>query len=85
MANINIRIDDTLKARFYALCDDLGLAPAAAIGIFVKTAVNQNRIPFELTLDPFYSRENQEWLVRSLAQLQSGKAQTRELIEVADE
>jgi len=39
---------------------------------------------FALTEDPFYSKENQGFLMRSLAQLQSGQAQVCELIEVEE-
>ncbi|MCL2321519.1 MAG: type II toxin-antitoxin system RelB/DinJ family antitoxin [Oscillospiraceae bacterium] len=49
--NINIRIDEGLKQNFDNLCNDLGLTITTAITIFAKTAVRQQKIPFEISLD----------------------------------
>ena len=40
------------------------------------------RIPFEVSVDPFYSLENQAVLERSIKQLESGHGVERELVEV---
>ena len=53
--NINIRMDDKLKQQFDHLCNELGLNMSTAITIFAKTMVRQQKIPFEIALDPFYS------------------------------
>ena len=49
--NINIRMDETLKRDFDALCNDLGLTMTAAFTIFAKTVVRRQRIPFEISKD----------------------------------
>ena len=49
--NINIRIDEDLKREFDNLCSELGLTMTAAINIFAKTVVRQQRIPFEIALN----------------------------------
>ena len=51
---------------------------------FFKTAVRENRVPFELSADPFYSKENMEELERRVADIHSGKdtLKEHELIEV---
>lgn len=46
--NINIRMDSDLKQQFEAFCDDMGMTMTTAINIFVKKAVRENRIPFEV-------------------------------------
>ena len=46
---------------------------STAINIFLKTVVRENRIPFELTADPFYSKYNIEELERRVANIRSGK------------
>ena len=53
--NVNIRMDETLKQQFDHLCNELGLNMSTAINIFAKTMVRQQKIPFEISLDPFYS------------------------------
>ena len=49
--NINIRMDDTLKQQFDHLCKELGLNMSAAVNIFAKTMVRQQKIPFDVSLD----------------------------------
>jgi DNA-damage-inducible protein J len=46
--------------------------------------VRENRIPFELSADPFYSKENIAELERRVADIRSGKSTLKEheLIEV---
>ncbi len=42
------------------------------------------RIPFEVSVDPFYNVENQRILARSIKQLNSGHGTEHELIEVSE-
>ncbi len=51
MANVNvtIRMDETLKKQADELFSDLGLSLSAAINTFIKQAVREQRIPFEIT------------------------------------
>ena len=46
--NINIRIDDDLKRESEDLFRYLGLTMSSAITMFLRTAVNNDGIPFEL-------------------------------------
>lgn len=84
MAQISLRVDDNLKRSAERTFDDIGLSMSTAINIFLKTVVRENRIPFELSADPFYSKENMEELERRVADIQSGKSTLKEheLIEV---
>lgn len=36
-----------------------------------KKVCSENKIPFEFSLDPFYSKENMERLRKSIAQMES--------------
>lgn len=49
--SINVRMDETLKQQFDALCNELGLNMSTAVNIFAKTMVRQQRIPFEIGLE----------------------------------
>jgi len=51
---------------------------------FVKQAVRQGRIPFEITTntDPFYSDSNMYILRQSIADAEAGKLTEHDLIEV---
>ena len=84
MAQVNIRIDDNLKQRADSLFDELGLNMTTAVNIFVRQAVRQGSIPFEITIntDPFYSVSNMKILLQSIADADAGKLTEHELIEV---
>lgn len=51
MANVNvtIRMDSELKKQAETLFNDLGLNLSSAINIFIRQAVREQAIPFELT------------------------------------
>ncbi len=78
----NIKIDADLKQQAQALFADLGMNLSTAINIFLKQAVRERSIPFHVG-DPFYSKANQEYLARIVAEVESGKAKlaTHELLE----
>lgn len=59
MAQISLRIDDDVKKNAEMTLDEIGLSMSTAITIFLKTVVREQRIPFELTADPFFP--NQIW------------------------
>ena len=49
MANINIRMDDTLKKHAELLFNDLGMNMTTAINVFLRQSVRENKIPFEIS------------------------------------
>ena len=83
MAQVNFRIDDTIKAKAESVCTAMGLTMSSAISIFLTKVANEKRIPFEVSVDPFYSEEHIAMLEKRIADMQSGKnTHERELIEV---
>lgn len=84
MAQISLRVEDSLKQGAERTLNDIGLSMSTAINIFLKAVVRENRIPFELTADPFYSKENMDELERRVARLRSGKSTLKQhdLLEV---
>lgn len=51
MANINIRVDDNVKAQAQELFKTLGLDTTTAINIFLRQSIRENKIPFEIKAD----------------------------------
>ena len=49
--NINIRMDAELKRQFEEFCDDVGLTVTAAITVFARKVVREQKIPFEISGD----------------------------------
>lgn len=87
MAQINLRVDDDVKYNAERTLNDIGLSMSAAINIFLKTVIRENRIPFELSADPFYSKANIDELEKRVSNLRTGKSTLKEheLIKVDDE
>ncbi len=83
--NISIRIDEELKKQFEKFCSDTGMTMTTAFNIFVKKAVKEQRIPFEITADPFYSAANMERLEKAVKDIEEGKITVHDIIEVEDE
>ncbi len=48
-SNINIRVNSQLKKEAEELFKDLGLSMSSAINLFLKTSVNCDGIPFEIS------------------------------------
>jgi DNA-damage-inducible protein J len=75
MANVNIRVDDTLKSKAEEIFSELGLSMSAATNVFYRQVVRYGGIPFELRVnDPFYSAENQARLQKSISDYESGRS-----------
>jgi DNA-damage-inducible protein J len=73
MAQVNVRVDDSIKAKAESACEDMGLTMSAAINIFLTKVANERRIPFEVSADPFYSEENLAELARRIADAKLGR------------
>lgn len=83
MAQVNFRIDDTIKAKAESVCTAMGLTMSTAINIFLTKLANEQRIPFEVSVDPFYSEEHIDMLEKRIADMKAGrKIHERELVEV---
>ena len=83
MAQVNIRIDDDLKARADNIFEELGINMTTAFTLFIRQTIRQGGIPFEITTrtDPFYNEENLRVVRQSIKEAEEGKLTTHELIE----
>ena len=72
-AMVNFRMDKTLKKEMEQACKEMGLSMTAAFTIFATKVSREKRIPFEVAVDPFYSKKNQARLKESIAELKDGK------------
>lgn len=79
--NVNIRMEESLKRDFDKFCSDVGMSMTTAICIFAKKTVKEQKIPFEITADPFYSSENIKRLEKAINDLNNGKGTKHELME----
>lgn len=49
--NLNIRINKELKSQADSLFSELGLSLSAAVNVFIRQAIRQGKIPFEISLN----------------------------------
>ena len=75
--NVTLRIDEDLKADAEALFEDIGLSLNAACRIFLKRAVQEQRIPFEVRRPDRKTR-------KALADAEQGKDVSKSFDTVED-
>ena len=62
-------------------CAELGLSMSAAFTVFAKKVGREKRIPFEISVDPFYSESNMAHLSSGMNALNAGNGVEHEPIE----
>lgn len=85
---VSVRMDETLKQDFDCVCQELGMTMTTAITMLAKKMTREKRLPFEVSIDPFYSESNQKALERSIEQAKRGQIVVKslnELEQMADE
>lgn len=83
MVNVNFRLDEDVKKSMEQVCAELGLSMSAAFTIFAKKVGREKRIPFDVSIDPFYTESNIHYLEEKMAAYRAGrlKLSEHELIE----
>ncbi len=82
--NVNFRMDADLKKSMEQTCSELGMSMTTAFTIFAKKVSRERRIPFDVSIDPFYSEQNIRYLEQIANDVAQGKAHfaEHELLEV---
>ena len=80
---VNFRLDTELKKNMEALCEEMGITLTTAFTIFAKKMVREQRIPFIVSAEPFYSDANMKHLNSVIEDIESGRSvlKEHELIE----
>ena len=79
---VNFRMDEDLKRNMEDICKDLGISMTTAFTIFAKKMTREKRIPFDVSVDPFYSESNMAHQRRGVEALNAGKGIEHDIIEV---
>ncbi len=79
---INFRIDETTKKQMEQICNELGITMSTAFNIFAKKMIREKRIPFDVSIDPFYSESNMKALSKSIKELEEGKVVVKTMEEL---
>ena len=83
VVNVNFRLDEDDKKAMEQVCAEIGLSMSAAFTIFAKKVGRERRIPFDVSIDPFYSESNMRYLEQKMSDYKAGKLRLaeHELIE----
>lgn len=82
---LNVRMDAELKKGLEQFCADVGMNTSVLVTMFAKKVVREQKLPFKVGTDPFYSEANMERLRRGIAALNAGLGVEHELTEAEDE
>lgn len=83
-STVTIRMDEDLKRSFDCICNELGITMSTAITMLAKKMTRENRLPFDVAVDPFYSESNVRYLEGIMKDVRNRTAHfaEHELIEV---
>lgn len=86
VVNVNFRMDADLKKNMEQACSELGMSMTTAFTIFAKKVSREKRIPFDVSVDPFYSESNMRYLEKIAQDIAQGRAHfaERELSEIEE-
>lgn len=76
--SVNFRMDADLKRSMEEVCAELGMSMTTAFTIFAKKMSREKRIPFEVSVDPFFSESNLRYLRDVISDIESGRAKLSE-------
>ena len=79
---VNIRIDEDLKKSMEHTCQLLGMNMTTAFTIFARKMSREKRIPFEVSVDPFYSDSNLAAIDEAAKQIELGQVVVKTIEEL---
>ena len=81
---VNFRMDEDLKKGMETACRDMGMSMTTAFTIFATKVSREQRIPFEVAVDPFYSEANMQRLRKSMIQMETKGGTIHDISEFGD-
>ena len=79
---VNIRMEEDLKKSMELTCQSLGMNMTTAFTIFAKKMSREKRIPFEVSVDPFYSNNNMTAIDEAARQIERGQVVIKTIEEL---
>ena len=78
---VNVRMDEDVKKSMEETCKELGITMSTAFNIFARKMCRE-KIPFEVSVDPFYLESNIKAIEESIKQLKEGKVVVKTMEEL---
>ena len=79
---VNIRMDEDLKKSMENTCRNLGMNMTTAFTIFAKKVSREQRIPFDVSVDPFYSERNMTAIDEAAERIKQGRVVVKTMEEL---
>lgn len=79
---VNVRMDEDVKKNMEETCKELGITMSTAFNIFARKMCREKRIPFEVSIEPFYLENNIKVIEESIKQLKEGKVVIKTIEEL---
>lgn len=79
---VNVPMDENLRKNMEQTCQELGMNMTTAFTIFAKKVSREKRIPFDVSIDPFYSESNLQAIAESLEQAKQGQVIVKSMEEL---
>ena len=76
--NVNFKLDADVKKSMEKACSEMGLSMSTAFTIFARKVGREKRIPFAVSVDPFYSESNIRYLEQKMKDYKAGRLQFAE-------
>lgn len=73
--NLTIKVDENDRKRFEVFCNETGMNVSSAVNMFIKAVLRENKIPFEIKFDPFYSEKNVKYIEKIVSDINNKKTQ----------
>lgn len=81
---VNVRMDEDVKKSMEETCKELGITMSTAFNIFARKMSREKRIPFEVSVDPFYLENNMKAIEESIKQIKEGKVVVKTIEELEE-
>jgi Predicted glycosyl hydrolase len=80
--NLTIKLDKEVRDEFSSLCNEIGISMAAALNALVKQSIRQQSMSFTIRDVNGITFEDAQELKRRMKELEEGKIESHDLIEV---
>jgi DNA-damage-inducible protein J len=79
---VNIQMDEDLKKSMEQTCQLLGMNMTTAFTLFALKMSREQRIPFDVSVDPFYSERNMAAIDEAAWQIAQGQVVVKTMAEL---
>ena len=81
LTTVSVKLESTLKMDYERTLEELGLSMSAGFQAFAKAVVRHGGMPFEMIIDPFERKENQDEIARRIADYEAGAVKMIDMSE----